>query len=158
MKTHFKLLRNPNYVGSWDLADENGIFIDKAVTIVEAKKEMVHDGKGGEAECAVAYLKECKPLVLNATNLKAISKALGSEYIEDWYGKRITLTVKKVKAFGEFHNAIRVAVTAPKLPELTPSHEKWESAREALKSGKTTIEQIQTKYILSNENITAIQN
>ena len=158
MKTHFKLLRNPNYVGSWDLADENGNFIDKAVTIVEAKKEMVHDGKGGEAECAVAYLKECKPLVLNATNLKAISKALGSEYIEDWYGKRITLTVKKVKAFGEFHNAIRVAVTAPKLPELTPSHEKWESAREALKSGKTTIEQIQTKYTLSNENITTIQN
>lgn len=158
MKTHFKKLRNPNFIGSWDLADENGKYIDTIVTIVEAKKQMVHDGQGGEAECAVAHLKEFKPLVLNSTNLKAIAKALGSEFIEDWYGKRVTLTVKKVKAFGEFHDAIRVAVTAPKLPELTPTHEKWESAKEALKGGKTTIEQIQTKYNLSDENVKAIQN
>ena len=38
-KTHFKKLRNPNYIGGWDLIDA-----DKTVTITKVTKEMVHDG------------------------------------------------------------------------------------------------------------------
>jgi hypothetical protein len=158
MKTHFKKLKNTNFVGSWDLLDENGKFVDKIVTITKTSKEMVHDGQGGQAECAVAHLKECKPLIMNSTNLKAVAKAIGSDFTDDWEGKQITLTVKRVKAFGDFHDAIRVALEAPKLPELTPEHEKWESAKEALKSGKTTIKAILTKYQMTDENITKIQN
>ena len=43
-KTHYKVLRNPNYIGGWDLIDA-----DKTVTITKVTKEMVHDGKGGES-------------------------------------------------------------------------------------------------------------
>ena len=113
MKTHFKKLRNPNYIGSWDLMDENGIVKNKVVTISDTKKEMVFDGKGSSEECVVIHFKECKPMVANATNLKMISKVLNSVYIEDWVGKAIELTTKKVKAFGEIHDAIRVTTNAP---------------------------------------------
>jgi hypothetical protein len=43
------------------------------------------------------------------------------------------------------------------LIELTPEHPNWEKAKEALKQGKATIEQIKTKYELSNENEQLIQ-
>ena len=158
MKTHFKKLKNPTYLGSWDLADENGKFIDKIVTLVDVKKEMVHDGNGGKEECVTATIKEGKSLILNATNLKTIAKVFDSNFIEDWAGKKIVLTVKKIKAFGEFHDALRVLPQAPKKEELNPTHPSWGAAKEAIKNGKTTIEQIKTKYTISDENTKAIQN
>lgn len=38
------------------------------------------------------------------------------------------------------------------LIELTPEHPNWDKVKEALKSGNYTIEQIRTKYNLSDEN------
>jgi hypothetical protein len=38
------------------------------------------------------------------------------------------------------------------LIELTPEHPNWSKVKEAVKSGNYTIEQIRTKYNLSNEN------
>ena len=38
------------------------------------------------------------------------------------------------------------------LIELTPEHPNWNKVKEAVKSGNYTIEQIRTKYNLSNEN------
>ena len=108
MKTHFKKLRNPDYIGSWDLADENGVFHPKTLTISNVKKQMVFDGKGGQEECVVIHFQEAKPMVANATNLKTISWLLSSPFIEDWIGQQITLKVEQVKAFGEYHDALRV--------------------------------------------------
>lgn len=44
------------------------------------------------------------------------------------------------------------------LIELTPEHPNWEKVSEAVKSGKFTIEQVRTKYQLSDENATKLQN
>jgi len=44
------------------------------------------------------------------------------------------------------------------LPELTPTHEKWESAKSALKDGKTTIDAIRKTYSLSVENETLLKS
>jgi hypothetical protein len=149
MKTHFKKLRNPNYIGSWDLADENGNFKDLTVTITGATKEMVHDGKGGQEECSVVYLKGLKPMVANATNLKMIAKVTKSPYIEDWSGKQIILTVKQVKAFGEMHDAIRVKNEVPVKPAMTSSHANYALVVSAVKSGKTR-QDIETKYSVAD--------
>lgn len=150
-KTHFKKLKDPNYVGAWDLMDQSGKVQDMTVTITAVGKKSVHDGNGGEAECPVLTLKECKPMVANSTNLKMIAKVLKSQFIEDWVGKKITLTVKKVKAFGEFHDAIRVRDVVV-LPELTPTSPRWEGAKKSLQEGNVTIEQIKSNYSLTIEN------
>ena len=47
-------------------------------------------------------------MILNATNIKMLCGILGSPFIEDWYGRKIELTVSKVKAFGEIHDALRI--------------------------------------------------
>jgi len=149
MKTHFKKLRNPDYLGSWDLADQNGLFKNKIVTISGVKKEMVHDGKGGQDDCVTVHFNECKPMIMNSTNLKTIHKSLDTPYIEDWIGKKLELTVEKVKAFGEIHDALRVIKSSL---ELTPNHAKWNGAKKALSEKSVTIEQIKKQYTISPEN------
>jgi len=120
MKTHFKKLRNPNYLGAWDLMDDNGKTTNVVLTIKEVKKEMVFDGKGGSEECVVVHFTEKKPMVMNATNLKTVSKVLESPFIEDWNGKQIELTTKKIKAFGEMHDALRIVATKPNATPAQP--------------------------------------
>ena len=150
MKTHFKKLRNPNYVGSWDLADSEGNYHDKVVTITKVVTEAVHDGKGGTEDCTVVYFAETKPMVANSTNLRTIAKLCQSPYIEDWTGKQISLTVQKVRAFGEIHDAIRVkAATIQPKPKPTLTDERFAAALEAIKAGKTTAADIRSKFTLT---------
>ena len=108
-KTHFKKLRNTNYLGSWDLADSNGNFKNKVVTISDVKKQMVHDGKGGQEECITVHYKECKPMIMNSANLNTMHKSLGTPYIEEWIGKKIEITVEKIEV-------LRVAKTSLESP------------------------------------------
>jgi len=63
---------------------------------------------------------ECKPIILNATNRKTLKKVTETEYIEDMIGKKIQLTTKRIKAFGEFHDAIRIATSKPSDVVLKP--------------------------------------
>ena len=59
------------------------------------------------------FFNECKPIILNATNRKALKKVTETEYIEEMIGKKIQLTTKKIKAFGELHDAIRISTNKP---------------------------------------------
>lgn len=108
-KTHWKKLTNPNYLGSYAFQPGE----EKTVTIKEVKRETVTNANGDE-ECTVAYFEEdVKPLILNKTNANMIAKVWGTPYIEDWSGLRITLKVKKIKAFGEMVDAVRVSKDRP---------------------------------------------
>jgi hypothetical protein len=149
MKTHFKKLKNTEFLGSWDLIDDKGQTRNIVATIKEIKKQMVHDGKGGQSECIVLFFNEFKPMIVNATNLKVTSKIMDSNYIEDWIGKKIEISTEKVRAFGEMHDALRIVKTSL---DLTPSHPKWNGAKEAIKSQKVTIEQIKKQFSISPEN------
>lgn len=158
-KTHYKKLRNVNYIGSYELMT-GGEPKDMVVTITKAVKELVQNGDKKE-ECMVVYLKNQKPFIVNSANAKSISTALGTPYIEDWVGKSITLFVSRIKAFGDWHDALRVRKEAPKEPtkeDLNPKHEKWQVAIDAIKSGSTTIESIQKKYNVNDENLKLLQN
>jgi len=57
-----------------------------------------------------------KPLGLNSTNARAISKLLGSSKTEEWIGKAITIYPTTTVAFGEEHECVRVR---PRLPPQT---------------------------------------
>lgn len=103
--THWKKLTNPNYIGSHDFQPGQEI----TVTIESVAKEMVKNQEGKEESCIVAKLKGAqKPLILNKTNCKLITKVVGTPYIEEWTGHKIILIVSKVKAFGDVVDAIRV--------------------------------------------------
>jgi len=108
-ETHWKKLTNPNYLGAYAFAPGE----EKIVTIDYVAQESVIGAEGKTDTCIVAHLIGEKPLILNKTNCKAISKLLKTPYIEEWGGHRIVLAVQMVKAFGEEVEAVRIK---PKLP------------------------------------------
>jgi len=149
--THWKKLVNPDYIGAYTIMDGT---TDKelVVTIEKVVRQQVLGADGKKEECTVAYLKGQKPFILNATNQKLITSALGTPFIENWAGQKITLYVARVKAFGDTVDALRVRPKKPALPELTPASDRWQGAVMALKNGDTTIAAIKQNLILSAAN------
>jgi hypothetical protein len=149
MKTHWKKLENPDYIGAYSL-DEGK---DKKVTIVKVIREMVTGTGGKKEECTIAHLKNEKPMILNRTNMKTIQKIYNTPYIEEWAGKSIVLYVAKIKAFGEDNvECLRIRPKQPTKEDLNPNHAKWKGAIQALINGATTIEAIKKTYTLTENN------
>jgi len=106
--THWKKLTNPNYIGSHDFQPGQELTVT-IETIINEVVECFDGSKMKKETCIIAKFKGAKkPMILNRTNCKIISRNLDSSYIEDWAGKTITLYVAKVRAFGELVEAIRV--------------------------------------------------
>ncbi len=150
-QTHWKKLENPDYIGAYSL--EQGK--DLVVIINKVVRELITGTGGKKEECTVAYLAGQKPLIVNRTNAKTISKVVGSPYIEDWAGKSIKLFVASIRAFGEDNvECLRVrpdaiAIAKPEL--LTTDLANWLKVVQAMKGGYT-IEQIRTKWTISDVN------
>lgn len=110
-KTHWKKTSNPNYLGSWDLEDDNNKFQQLTLTIKSVVQEEVMDPATSKTkiETVCHFVEKYKPMILNETNKKAIATSTKSNYIEDWVGKKIAIKVEKVKAFGDIWDALRVS-------------------------------------------------
>lgn len=103
--THWKKLENPDYIGAYAFQPGE----EKTVTIQRVQREMVNGPDGKREECTVLHFREAeKPMILNATNGKMVAKLAGTPYIEQWVGVRIAIGVEKVRAFGDFVDAVRV--------------------------------------------------
>lgn len=158
--THVKKLANPNFLGSYELQLDDDKFTEIIVEIERVSKDMVQNGDKKE-EAVVVYIKGHKPFIANSTNRKNIIAALGTPFIEKWIGRKITLYVAKIKAFGETVDALRVRKEAPvvetKLPEFLPTNKNWQKAIDAVKSGKNTLENsldvIRKSYSISEETL-----
>lgn len=111
--THWKKLTDPNYLGIWDLTNE-----DLIVTIASVKEEKVI-GPGGKEEVKPVMRfaeKGVKPLILNKVNQKQIAAVLKTPYIELWVGKRIQLYADPTVKFGkEVTGGVRVRPFLPKV-------------------------------------------
>jgi hypothetical protein len=116
MKTPWKKLMNPDYLGAYSLDDGNGKYNDITATIQYVNVENVTGPDGKKEDCAVAHFAErdLKPMILNATNMKTLEKLFKSKYIEDWAGRKIQIGVEAVKAFGDVVDAFASASFLPK--------------------------------------------
>jgi hypothetical protein len=76
------------------------------VTINKVEVKEFDDGK----KLIVHFAGKDKALVCNKTNSAIIQEVLGSDDTDDWIGKKVTLTVKKVEFSGKLVPAIRVVL------------------------------------------------
>lgn len=70
--------------------------VDGEMTVTIAKVGKVNLAKDGDApeyKWAVRFQEFDKPMLLNATNIKRIVKAMGTNESDDWAGKKIVLYV-----------------------------------------------------------------
>lgn len=108
--THWKKLTNPNYLGAYSI--ENGQ--DIILTIKNVREETVIGADGKKDDCVVCYFVEnVKPMILNSTNMKMITKLYKTPYIEEWAGKQIQIGIEKIKAFGDVVDALRIRKIKP---------------------------------------------
>lgn len=111
--THWKKLTNPDYLGAYALTPNE----DLVATIKEVTQADVI-GTGGKKELKTVVMfeeKGVKPMVLNRTNSKMITKLFKTPYIEQWKGKKIQIYIEhNIQAFGEVVDGIRVRPFLPK--------------------------------------------
>ena len=156
MQTHWKKLTNPLYIGAYDFAPGE----ERTLTVKSVKRDMVVGPDGKKEECTVIEFTQGKPMIANVTNCKAIAKAHGTPYIEEWAGKAITLYVAKINAFGEKGvDALRVRPVAPKTgkPVLTPTDPKYPAVEKFMRDGGD-IEKVRSQFELSAEMETTLNN
>ncbi|MBK9223360.1 MAG: hypothetical protein IPO16_14755 [Saprospiraceae bacterium] len=148
-QTHWKQLTNPNYIGAYSLEDGK----DLEVQIITVKRETVKGENGKEDECTVAVLKDQKPMILNATNCKTITKILGTPYVEKWANQRIVLFKSLTKLKGENVECLRVREAKPdtKKPILSDKNPNWSKVIQAVKSGAYSIEDLRIKYEITEK-------
>ena len=151
MKTHWKKLTNPNYLGSYAFQPGEEII----ATIKKVENEKVKNQDGKEEVCLVAHFKEdkIKPLILNKTNAKMIAKVHGTPYIEEWPGKSIQLYVSKVRAFGETVDAVRVRDLIPKVAKQKLDPKRFEGAKASIDRGDITLEALKQRFDLTPEQL-----
>lgn len=110
-ETHWKKTFDPRYLGSWDFDPGK----DKILTIKCVQREECTFEGGRKENCNVSYwVEDEKPMILNRTNCKTISRILNTPYIEHWSGHRIQIYVDpKVKFKGEETEGLRIRSRLP---------------------------------------------
>ncbi|MFA5307189.1 MAG: hypothetical protein WC365_07115 [Candidatus Babeliales bacterium] len=110
VKTHWKKLQNPDYLGSYSLDPGK----DMILTIKTVKVESVTGPDNRKEDCMVmTFVENVKPMIVNATNAKTITKLYKTPFIEEWAGKKIQLYATEVKAFGDVVEALRIRQKIP---------------------------------------------
>lgn len=111
--THWKKTRDVNFLGSWDLIigedNEKPKYGAMVATISSVGEQEVLDIQTNKKKKVwVIHFNECKPMILNSTNKKALELSTKTPFIQKWVGKRIKIEVDTIKAFGGMHDALRV--------------------------------------------------
>ena len=106
----YRKFMDKNYLGSWDVPDGE----DLVLTVDKAARDDVKNERGSEKKLTLHFVEDYKPMILNATNSKALSEAVGSTKVEDWSGKRVAIYTTKVTAFGGTTDALRIRNYRPK--------------------------------------------
>lgn len=151
--THWKTQFNYDYLGAYSLPDGKDIIL----TIRETKREQVVGASGKKEECFVAHFYEAaKPMILNRTNCKTMTKIFKTPNFEEWINKQIQIGSSVVDAFGEKVDSLRIRPFIPKLENSLATVETgsviWKNILDALKDGYT-VASVQTKYKLTKEQI-----
>jgi len=110
LRGDYRKFMDKNYLGSWDVPDGE----DLVLTIDKAARDDVKNERGSERKLTLHFVEDYKPMILNATNSKALSEAVGSTKVEDWSGKRVAIYTTKVTAFGGTTDALRIRNYPPR--------------------------------------------
>lgn len=149
LKVHWRKLRNPDYLGSFDFQPNE----ERVVTVREVVTGTVKNAEGDSTCTIIHFMEPYKPMILNSTNGKMLEKLFETPFIEDWRGRSFKLIVKKIKAFGELVDALKVKNerVAKVLPLLELGSKKFIACKERYDKDKSVLAQIKQNYTLTAE-------
>jgi hypothetical protein len=132
------------------------------VTIARFELENV----GGGDKKPVAYFNENilqgtkqKGMICGATVSKTLTKLAKSDKLEAWIGLTIQIYPTTEKYKKEDIDVVRVRSFLPKVEQketLSPDHPKWHDAIKAIAEGRTTLEKVCGRYVITDEHAALI--
>ena len=102
-KKHWRSLAGKEFL----VAEEFG-GRDVTLTISEVVQEELQNERGKEKKLVLKFKETDRKIACNVTNAKAITEVVGSGFISDWIGQKITFYAVNISAFGKQQEAIRV--------------------------------------------------
>lgn len=152
--THFRKVFDSPYLSSVDLVEPIVLTIQRVVQELDkTKKTKDNFNTAYFVEKFIRPGEKLKPMILNATNSKAVSKIVGSPFIEDWAGARITVYVERGIKFGrETVDGLRIAAAAER-KVITPENTRmWEAAKSAYRRDGS-LDKVLSKADMSDEHV-----
>ena len=157
-KTHYRKIFKSDHLGQADIEDlqENGS--DLIFTIDHVKQELDAKVAGRKINANIGYFKEdIKPMVLNATNSKTLSRFAASNFVEDWNSILVKLYIdSNVRMKGETVGGVRIDNRQPqrKPSAITPEGNDgklWKKAKAAfVRDGN--LDAVLKRYTMSDEH------
>ena len=152
------MFADEKYLGAYSL-EKDGKYEPVIVTI-----DNIYVGdflsQGGKEKRPFAKLKEFeKPMVINRTNFRRLEKFFNSFDPNTYAGKQIVLGVENVSSPDGIVPALRFStrpIPVAQKPQLPDGA--LEKAIEGVRSGSQTIEKIEKKYSLTDEQREALLN
>ena len=153
-KTHWKKNLDSKFISGEDLKSGlNGLKIEMNVIIEKFNDAETFDqSKQSKTIVTGLFLKEIggksiyKPTILNKTNAKFLVKEFGSDIMEDWLNKPVT-----IHAVADSRHGYVVRFKKFKKIDLLKDTPAFEGAKKAIEQGSYTIEHIKIKYSVSAE-------
>jgi len=94
MKTHWRKTIDTDWIGTYVLPDGKPIVVK--IIRAEYKNAKI---QGKTESRVVAFFEKNqyfdKPMLLNSTNMKRLTKLVGSPYIEDWHNLNLPITLQQ---------------------------------------------------------------
>jgi hypothetical protein len=110
-KTHYRKVFKSDHLGTADLEDLIETGSNLIFNIARVQQEIGAKVAGRKINANIAYFKEkIKPLVLNATNSKAMKTITNSSFIEDWNNVAVQLYIDPTASLkGEIVGGVRIS-------------------------------------------------
>jgi hypothetical protein len=115
---HYAKMFDSEYIGAWDLTDDDDKPKDIHVTIDKVEKRVLKSRRGEESKPVLWFRGAKKAMVCNKTNARTIANMHGND-VADWAGKRITLYSTTTQTADGEVPCIRVRPTPPAPPKAT---------------------------------------
>lgn len=147
--SHWRKVMNTKFLSGDELEKDGQI-----VTIESYNGEEFFSPKTKTKEDHVVlkFKELSKSMILTNRKAKQISNVLNTPLMDEWVGRKIKIYPNQEKHFGEFFPVINIKEGKVEKEKLTPKHPKWDGAKKSLVAGSVTIEQIKSKYELSDKD------
>jgi hypothetical protein len=150
-KTHYRKAFDSPYLSSADIVEPTILTVQR-VTLEGDKTKKTKDvfNTAYFVEKELRRGEKLKPMILNATNSKAMKRLTNSPFIDDWKNVLITVYVDPAVRFGkETMEGLRIRPESPKR-ELKPiADDRLEKAIEAIRTGTYTAIELESRYALT---------
>lgn len=134
--THYRKVFKSDHLGCADLEEFQECGSNLVFTIAHVRQERGAKVAGRKIDANIAYFSEnIKPLVLNATNSKTLSKLTGSCFVENWKDVTVQLYIEPTASLkGEVVGGVRISPNRVNVKQfIQRDSNQWNNAIKAFK-------------------------